>query len=136
MKKSFFGDVVDFHNKFELPTPENVGVPKMVSYDEFDFRYKFMIEELHEYEEAVRAGDLVKAADALADLVYVALGTAAFHGLPFDEIWDAVHGANMTKIRTPSKEQSKRGSTFDVIKPPDFISPEERIRAIIINHTL
>lgn len=129
--KSFYQDVCDFHARFGLPRPGVVS-PRHLTAQEREFRVGFMQEELNEYIEATRHGDLVKAADALVDLTYVVLGTAAFHGIPFDKIWDVVHAANMTKIRTPSARASKRGSEFDVIKPPGWVSPERKILEILI----
>lgn len=129
-RQSFYGDVLEFHSKFDLPHPDVIRVRNLTP-DEFNFRIQFMIEELREYSQAWVEGDIVKAADALVDLVYVALGTAAFQGLPFDQVWEVVHRANMSKIRTPSKEASKRGSAYDVIKPEGWVSPEAEIKQII-----
>lgn len=133
--QSFYADVVEFHKQFELPHPGNTPVRNLDA-EQFGFRFGFMVEELREYQEAVAAGDLVKAADALVDLTYVVLGTAAFHGFQFKPMWDAVHRANMAKIRTPSAADSKRGSSYDVIKPPGWVSPEPEIRDIILGVAL
>jgi predicted HAD superfamily Cof-like phosphohydrolase len=128
--RSLYDDVVAFHDKFDLPRPVTTA-PSIPSLDVIEFRMKFMAEELLEWRDAVARKDLVKAADALADLVYVALGTAAFQGLPFDQIWDAVQVANMAKVRTPSAKESKRGSKFDVIKPAGWVAPEAQIARVI-----
>jgi len=34
-----------------------------------------------------------------------------------------VHLANMTKIRALRQQDSKRGSTYDIVKPPEFVAP-------------
>jgi predicted HAD superfamily Cof-like phosphohydrolase len=79
-----------------------------------------MQEELNEYCEAVLNQDLEKQFDALIDLVYVALGTAYMQGFQFDVGFDRVHEANMQKVRAKRKEDSLRGSTYDVIKPKNW----------------
>lgn len=71
--------VLEFHKKFELPCDE---VPKAMSPDRLAFRLPFLYEEAAEYEEAFNSGNLVQAADALFDLVYVAVGTGFFIGMP------------------------------------------------------
>jgi predicted HAD superfamily Cof-like phosphohydrolase len=64
--------------------------------------------------------ELVDQLDALVDLAYVVLGTAYLHGFRFNEAWRRVHAANMAKVRAERAEQSARGSTFDVVKPPGW----------------
>ena len=128
--------VLLFHMKFDLP----VGGANLlfnesgVTSEAFRFRVEFLKEELQEFVDAARVGDRVKALDALVDLVYVALGTSLFMGVhahQWDEAFDVVHQANMTKIRTPRPDDSKRGSGFDVIKPEGFVPPEGLIRRIL-----
>ncbi len=55
------------------------------------------IEELAEWIEAHVAGDLVEAADAIGDRLYVLLGDAVASGLPLEQVFDEVHRSNMTK---------------------------------------
>jgi predicted HAD superfamily Cof-like phosphohydrolase len=52
-------------------------------------------------------------------------------GLPFDELWKQVHAANMRKVRAEVPSDSKRGSTFDVVKPPGWVSPEAALYGIL-----
>lgn len=120
IKRDLFADVTEFHKKFELPS---LPSPGMLDVQTYVFRKEFMREELSEFSEAYRAGDLHGAFDALVDLVYVALGTAYMMGLPFNEGWAAVHTANMAKVRATSEEQSKRGSSLDVVKPEGWQAP-------------
>lgn len=55
-------------------------------------------------------------------------------GLPFNDVWDLVHRANMQKVRAKRAEESKRGSRFDVIKPPGWEAPDESIRFLLREH--
>lgn len=141
--KNFFDDIRDFHQKFEL---DYDGPPRALSADTALFRIIFMAEELGEYvsEDKVyircvlktiqelsadatsnqEIPPLDKQLDALVDLVYVALGTAYLHGFDFTEAWRRVHAANMRKVRATSAEQSARGSTQDVVKPPGWTAPD------------
>lgn len=121
---SYFDDVAEFHHVvlgIESTAP-TWNMPNSVV-----TRIKFMEEELTEFENAARQADMVKAADALADLAYVVLGTAHQMGLPFDEIWAAVHKANMQKLRG----MGARGMVYDAVKPAGWIGPEAEIEAAI-----
>jgi Phosphoribosyl-ATP pyrophosphohydrolase len=83
-----------------------------------------MTEELNEFIEGVEECDLAKMFDSLIDLVYVAHGTAHLFGFPWEVGWKMVQDANMTKVRAERADQSERGGTWDVIKPPDFQPPD------------
>lgn len=64
--------------------------------------------------------DISEQADALIDLVYVAMGTAVMMGLPWQQLWDDVHRANMGKVRGISH----RGHAYDCIKPQGWVGPK------------
>lgn len=87
-------------------------------------RVQMMIEELAEFVEAARHQDLPGMADALVDLEYFALGTAAMMGLPHDEVFAAVHAANMAKVPCESSAESRRLNKLDVKKPADWRPPD------------
>jgi hypothetical protein len=53
--------------------------------------------------------DLPKIADALVDLVYVALGTAHLHRLPWEALFTEVQRANVTKERCGIDHKFTRG---------------------------
>lgn len=122
---SYFSDVVRFHDKVTQPIKPDK--PRLLPLLEMSQRVKFMNEELDELADAYINNDMVKVADALADLVYVALGTADLCSLPFDPIWSAVHKANMSKL----PGMTKRGMTHDAIKPPGWRGPEGAIELAI-----
>lgn len=68
--------------------------------------------------------DDAQAFDALLDLVYVAHGTAHLLGYPWQIGWNAVQRANISKERAAADgSDSKRGSSFDVIKPAGWTPP-------------
>lgn len=120
--------IKDFHVKYDLAYN---GGPRLLPDDLQDFRVRFMKEELAEFIEADAEGNIVKAADALGDLMYVVLGTAYLMGLPMEGIFEMIHQANMTKVRATDPNASKRGSAYDVVKPVGFVPPEEKIRCLL-----
>jgi predicted HAD superfamily Cof-like phosphohydrolase len=133
-------DIAEFHTKFGLTYD---GKPRALTGDLLNFRVKFMAEELDEYEHAADELEdrlssnwpsrdnatavprlLAESLDALVDEVYVVLGTSYLHGFNFKEAWRRVHAANMAKVRAERASDSKRGSTFDVVKPPGWTAPD------------
>lgn len=121
----FFRDVSEFHALILGVFPPST--PTLVSTDYCVERSRFLAEELTEFTECAVAGDIVGTADALADIIYVALGTAYAMRLPFDDIWRAVHTANMQKVRG----STKRGNAVDAMKPAGWQSPEPAIARAI-----
>lgn len=128
--RDLFRDVGDFHTKFDLPRWRGWGDPKphLMSQAEADFRTGFLDEELTEFKEALAAQDLEKAADALVDLVWVALGTAHVMHIPFERVWAEVYRANMAKVRSTGSDdpRSTRSSHFDVVKPEGWQPPNHK----------
>ena len=118
-------DVADFQEEVLENLPESR--PTLVSSKYCIGQTVLLAEEVAEFSEAAEAGNIVGVADALADVVYVALGTAYRMGLPFAEIWDAVHSANMRKIFG----MNKRGVEIDAVKPKDWVGPEAAIARAI-----
>lgn len=142
-----FDDVGRFHTKFGLPSVTDEGpYPREVTPELLEFRIKFLLEELIEFCDAVNykitieptghlklmklsqfdpSIDHGQAFDALIDLVYVALGTAHLLGYPWHQGWAAVQHANMQKVRARKDgSDSKRGSSFDVVKPYGWMPPD------------
>lgn len=134
-------DIIDFHHRYGLSYG---GAPRLLPDDLDTFRVLFMAEELQEYAGVQGLTEWLKQAlqdrgpsvdslelrenrlDALVDLVYVALGTAYLSGFNFAEAWRRVHRANMSKVRVERAGDSKRGSTFDVVKPPGWTPPSHK----------
>lgn len=128
--RPLFHDVGEFHLKFRLPVTRPARRAELLTADLFEYRLRFLQEELDEVVAAHQAGDLVAFADALADLTWVALGTAHFAGLPFELVWDHVKRANMSKVLALADDprSHKRGAVEVIRKPPDWVAPEAGIR--------
>jgi len=131
MTMSNFSDVQLFHRKFRL---EMSTTPSLLPPDLLEFRNTFMSEELEEFIKAHSKGDLAGAADALIDLVYVAMGTAALMGLPWEPLWREVQEANMRKVKVPrpGADPTQRGGIYDVVKPPSWEPPD--IARVLAEH--
>ena len=97
--------IVDSFNRADSPTTQ------------LSRRALMAVEELAEWIEAHVAGDIVEAADAIGDRLYVLLGDAVATGLPLERVFDEVHRSNLTKA-------SLALSTGKGIKGDDFESPK------------
>ena len=123
---SNFHDVIDFHNKYGLVY---TGKVRPLDKSTQAYRIHFLEEELKEFIQSANLDDTVGMADALIDIVYVAMGTAYMMGLPWQKLWDEVQRTNMNKIRATDANQSKRKNSLDVIKPEGWEPPN--LKAII-----
>ncbi len=88
--------VAAFHAAFGLPR-QNVPT-RDVPTDLAALRVRLLAEETREFADAVEAGDLTALADALADVVYVAYGSAVTYGIDLDAVLAEVHRSNMSKL--------------------------------------
>lgn len=132
-------DVDSFIDHFGLGSS---NLPRALPKDVFLMRQTMLEEEMEEYmvsqlaaydettrhpqsrdnaEYAYRLGETL---DGLIDLIYAAMVTARMHGFPVEEAWSRVHEANMLKQKVSSAAESKRGSTHDLRKPPDWVAPD------------
>ena len=103
----FVDEVQEFNQIFGKP---NNYEPTIPAEHEWDFVYKFVLEELEEYKHACEQGDIVEVLDALCDIAYVSIGNGAMlHGLK-DKIWPAymeVQASNLSKACSTQEEAEK-----------------------------
>lgn len=125
MNQDIFNLVRDFREKLRLPIQTK---PQLLEPNDLSFYARFLMEELSELMRAHEKGDLVAAADALADLSYVTMGCAHHMGLPLPQILQAVHRANMDKV----PGVTGRGILQDAQKPGNWVGPEEDIALILL----
>lgn len=88
-----------------------------------------MASELGELFDAIGEGDIVEAADGIADLIYVAVGTAISMGIPIDEVFAEVHRSNMTK--TANKADGESGKKYGDKTPKGATFEPPRIKEIL-----
>jgi predicted HAD superfamily Cof-like phosphohydrolase len=125
--------VREFANKFRV---DMATIPIVPLQEVMDFRTTLLSEEFHEYlasyeklkqiqgQPFQEVAEMENLVDALVDLVYVAIGTCLVYGVDFDKAFNEVHRANMSKVRAKHASQSKRGSSYDVVKPPGWVGPD------------
>lgn len=79
--------------------------PTLISEDDYSLRYRLGKEELIEYFDACKDGNLTEIADALADQLYILLGTIVSHGMQevIEPIFNEVHRSNMSKLGADGK---------------------------------
>ena len=94
-----FGAVGAFHIKFGVDHALDGSIPHHVDQSMQDFRMKLIREEVEELQRAYDNHDLPGIADALIDLAYVTFGAGHVHGFPWQELFDEVQRANITKER-------------------------------------
>lgn len=88
--------VLDFHDAFDLPREP---LPTTRVGDTLaQLRVRLLREEVEEFADATEKRDLVAIADALADVVYVAYGSAVTYGIDLDAVVREVHRSNMSKL--------------------------------------
>jgi predicted HAD superfamily Cof-like phosphohydrolase len=92
----FLAQVLDFHEAFDLPREPlpSAYVTDVVA----RLRVRLLREEVEEFAAATERRNLVGIADALADIVYVAYGSAVTYGINLDAVLSEVHRANMSKL--------------------------------------
>ena len=86
----------EFHEAFGLPIADRPAFDG-ISSKQAELRVRLLLEEAEEYRSASERGDLPAVADALADVVYVAYGSALEWGIDLDQALLEVHATNMSK---------------------------------------
>jgi len=117
---SKFTDVRDFHQAFGQRIGEK---PEFPDREERILRRKLITEEFNELTDAEYANDLVEVADALADIIYIACGTAVSYGIPLDDVFAEVHRSNMAKLVDGKVIRREDGK---VQKPEGWTAPDIR----------
>ena len=115
---SFYTDVRDFHQAFG----QRIGdKPELPDENERKLRVKLLREEFREYLDGESFNDLVEVADALADIIYIACGTAVSYGIPLDDVFAEVHRSNMAKLVDGKVIRREDGK---VQKPDGWTAPD------------
>ena len=112
--------LLEFNQAFDIPKLDS---PDIGSEELIELRIKLLKEEVEEYAEAARAGDLVEVLDALADIGYILAGTILNHGMQniYDDAFDEVHRSNMAKLVDGKVLRREDGK---VMKPQGWTPPQ------------
>lgn len=128
--KSFAQNVVEFNQQILGIEQRPIGkLPK----PEFEISVKCLNEEIGEFVDNYDVDDFIGCVDAMVDLIYFANGVLYKMGLTAQEIdscCEVVHNANMEKKRGVNSKRAVEGAA-DAVKPDGWVSPEERIAAIL-----
>jgi predicted HAD superfamily Cof-like phosphohydrolase len=108
-----FDMVRAFHAKVGQP---DAPAPNISQHREL--RVRLIDEEFRELRDALDANDVVEVADALADLLYVVIGSALQWGIPLERVFAEVHRSNMTKERGSKRADGK------ILKGPNYSPPD------------
>ena len=112
--------VAQFHRTFHLPMRQLPSAdidPALAR-----LRVALLEEEVGEFVAASERGDLLGIADALADIVYVAYGTALTYGIDLDAVLHEVHRSNMSKLASDGKPLTRDDGK--VLKSERYFPPD------------
>lgn len=122
-----FDDTEKFQKFYGLMTEkeDKTEPPYFIQKENLMIKIGHLEEELAEIKKAAENGDLTEFADGIIDLIYVASGLGNLCRLPMHQLWNDVQNSNMVgKVRVKSLDDAtKRGSTFDVKKGPNWVGP-------------
>ena len=112
--------LLEFNEAFEIPKLDS---PALGPDELIELRIKLLEEEVREYAEAARTGDLVEVLDALADIGYILAGTIVNHGMQeiYDHAFNEVHRSNMAKLVDGKVIRREDGK---VLKPDGWQPPQ------------
>ncbi|WEO94887.1 MazG nucleotide pyrophosphohydrolase domain-containing protein [Streptomyces sp. FXJ1.172] len=111
--------VREFHRAFGLDAR---STPTEVDPELAEHRGQLLAEEAAEVAEVAVHGPLDKLAHELADVVYVAYGTALVHGVDLDQVIAEIHRANMSKLGPDG--QVARRADGKVLKGEYYRAPD------------
>ena len=87
-----------------------------------ELRYNLIKEELEELKQAIVNKDLLEAADALTDILYVTYGAGHAFGIDLDSCFEEVQNSNMSKLGDDGKPIYN--DSGKVMKGPNYYKPD------------
>ena len=116
---SNFNKVKTFMETFgqEVKTKPSFSTDKINS-----LRYDLIKEELEELKEAMENNNLLEAADALTDILYVTYGAGHAFGIDLDKCFEEVQNSNMSKLDENGKPIYNESGK--VMKGPKYFKPD------------
>ena len=114
-----FNKVKTFMETFgqEVKTKPSFSTDKINS-----LRYDLIVEELEEFKIAIENKDLLEAADALTDILYVTYGAGHAFGIDLDKCFEEVQNSNMSKLGGDGKPIYNNSGK--VMKGPQYFKPD------------
>ena len=119
----FVDDVRTFHLATDVPV---LASPQIPNADRILLRKRLIDEEVNvELFTAMKENNIVEIADAIADSIYVLIGTALEYGIPLDAVWGEVQRSNMAKV-DPDTGKVRRREDGKVLKSEGWTKPDIR----------
>lgn len=110
-----------FHRAFKLPVGD-YAKPSALDEERGKLRYDMLYEELVELWAALKDGDLVAQADALGDILYLALGGFVELGVDSTPVFWAIHDSNRSKLGADGAPVLRGDGK--VLKGPGYFPPK------------
>ena len=119
----FVDDVRAFHLVTDTPV---LASPQIPIADRILLRKRLIDEEVNvELFTAMKENNIVEIADAIADSIYVLIGTALEYGIPLDAVWGEVQISNMAKVDLDTGKVRRR-EDGKVLKSEGWTKPDIR----------
>lgn len=117
MIKELVDSVKGFHEAADIPCHE---VPYLPDKKSRQLRQDLLTEEFNEYLWAEKNDNVVGIADGLADIIYVAVGTAIRYGIDIDAVIKEVCRSNDSKVVGGKVVRRDDGK---ILKPDTYSKP-------------
>jgi predicted HAD superfamily Cof-like phosphohydrolase len=105
--------------------------PTIVSEECAEQRVSFLYEEIDEYIDANKNGNLVEVLDALCDILYFLLGMVVIHGFQkyFTSAFNIVHDSNMSKLDKNGNVLFRKDGK--ILKGDGYWKPTEKLKKLL-----
>lgn len=114
-----------FHRKFDVPAADEPQDASEVNWNRHNNRLAWIGTELDEGDTAVETENIAELADAYLDVIYFALGGLVELGIDGGPLFDAIHEANMAKVKLPGVAKIAKPANW---KHPDIAALIEKQR--------
>lgn len=113
--------VMEFYDAFGHPKGSK---PEHLSEERVVMRHRLLEEEVVELFDSGITGDVIEVADAVADCLYILIGTAIEYGIAdkLEKVFDEVHRSNMSKLGQDGKPIYRDDGK--VLKGPNYSLPK------------
>lgn len=105
-----------FHERFGVAYRDEPAEAHEVNWPRHTQRLAWITEETIEADEAIVECDVAELADAYLDAIYFALGGLVELGIDGEPLMEAIHSANMRKIKLTNIDK--------IAKPPGWTAPD------------
>lgn len=112
-------DILKWRRVMQLETSAR---PTMLPAERLKLHNRLLNEELDELQGAMIERDMTEIADAIGDLIVLAVGVADEFGIPIFEVLDEIYHSNMTKLDDDGNPVFREDGKLT--KGPNFVPPD------------